>query len=489
MTRSRPSSTLRVRFAATAAVSAFGGLLTLFAALALADSAGFDFSALPTSTFALLAFILAIGAGVVGMASGLAASDRVARSARAFLDHIRSRGNAALEGEPYETPLDVDPHLPFEMRELGTVIDDLLRQLSAHTAELRRATDLAWQAEESLAVAVENLPDGIALLRDGIVVLANPAVCYLIGRPADDIVGRSLEAVLADADFFGEDGEALSPSELLERALRRPIDVRITLPGLADRWVSLAARRPGGHPRHVVLTARDVAEERRRSDLRGEILSLVSHDLRTPLTVITGYIDLLERPLDPDARTHAAEGARRSSVRMLELLEDLLRATRADEVFAPRTLSPVDLTALADEMTASLATTGTQRLAVRAAGSVVVLGDPHRLRQALSNLITNAFKYTPPASVITIAVGRKDGRATIAVEDEGPGIPENARTTVFDRLKRLEGGDVPGTGLGLYIVQSIAEGHGGSARVEDAPSGGARVVIDLPLATDAVSDA
>jgi signal transduction histidine kinase len=148
-------------------------------------------------------------------------------------------------------------------------------------------------------------------------------------------------------------------------------------------------------------------------------------------------------------------------------------------------LLPVPLCELAEDVATSMQTTApehTVSFVCRKDG--IALGEEKRLRQALVNLVTNAIKYAPAGTAITVAVeaGKDDTRAALVVEDCGRGIPDEYKRTVFDRFTRVDAATAgkPGLGLGLYIVKVIAESHGGRVYVEDRDGGGARFIIELP---------
>jgi signal transduction histidine kinase len=218
-----------------------------------------------------------------------------------------------------------------------------------------------------------------------------------------------------------------------------------------------------------------------------EVFDLVSHEIRAPLTVISGYLEILERPLDENSHARALAESRRAVERIERLLEDLESATCAADCFAPRELATVSMSALAAESVTAHQDTSTCRseVHVRSACPGDVLGDDVRLRQVLGNLIGNAIAYTPEGTRITVAVRCEGDTVITTVEDEGPGIPEDQLERVFRRFERLgtEDPSRPGTGLGLYIVRAIIEAHGGSVRAEAGSEGrGARFVIELPAA-------
>ncbi len=217
-----------------------------------------------------------------------------------------------------------------------------------------------------------------------------------------------------------------------------------------------------------------------------ETLTLVAHEIRAPLTVIAGYLELLQRrSLDEAARARAFAEARKAAGRIERLLDDLAAATGPAELLAPVESVPVSLAALATE--AALVFTGIGRHEVTATsdGPGIVLGDGSLLARALDNLVTNAIVHSPEGGAVAISVSSQAGRVSIAVDDEGPGIPEEARELVFERFERLDATspERPGTGLGLYIVRGIVSAHGGTVRAGSGPSGrGTRMVLELPAA-------
>jgi len=263
-------------------------------------------------------------------------------------------------------------------------------------------------------------------------------------------------------------------------AREAPVVARCAVPGQPDRWVEFSVAFIDHAGDDYVISARNITEERRIEALRAEVLSLVSHDLRSPLTVVRGYLDILDRPLPDEKRKSAVDSARRAAQRMEGLLDDLLHATRAERVFAPRVMRPVDLPALVDGITTSLAMAAGQTIVTALEPGVAVLGDPVRLEQAIANLVGNAIKHGPDPGEIRVTVRSRDGRVAVRVADDGNGIPEDLREKVFDRGARTEASHgTPGLGLGLYIVRVVAEAHGGSAFV-DGEADGTCFVLDLP---------
>ncbi len=423
---------------------------------------------------------------VIGVSLGIVLTRFIKRPVERLVDHVKTEGYLAVEGAPFtaESSLD-DPTLPTEFRELGAVVEDLLRHLAARQSDLKVAVSKAEYAEESLGIVVSESREAKVVLQDGRIVVANPAASVAFGLPQALLMDRTLSDALAESAVADDSGEELDPVTLLERSLDSPTVVQFSRLGQAPRWyVVQAARHADDLHNRILITAQDVTEDRRLLQIRSEIVSLISHDLRSPLAVVIGYLDLLRKPLSDEERDKAIASAKRNAGRMADLLEDLLSATRAEELLAPTALSPVALADLAEEVVSSIAPTHSERpLVLDAPCRPVVRGEEKRLRQVLVNLVMNAFKYAPGDTPITVSVACADGVAQLRVIDHGPGVPDEDRERVFDRYARLDGSSGrPGVGLGLYIVRIIAENHGGVARVEETPGGGATFVVGLPCA-------
>jgi len=430
--------------------------------------------------------LAAVFALAIGIALGLVLTGLVRKPVERMVDHLKARGQAAVEGAPYEADPGLDdPTLPLEFRELGTVVEQLLSGLARHQAELTDAVVKAEKAEESLGIVVSESRESKIVVEDDRIAIANPAAAAMFGVPLPNLLGRTLGEAVGSAKVAGETGEALDLAVLLEQSLENPVTVQVSRDSQAPRWYAVQATRHAGdlHNR-ILISAQDVTEDRRLQQIRSEIVSLISHDLRSPLAVVIGYLDLLRRPLTDDERDRAIDSAKRNAGRMADLLEDLLSATRAEELLAPAALLPVDLAALAGEVVSSIAPTHSERpLMLDVECTPVVLGEEKRLRQVLVNLVTNAFKYSPEPQPVTVRVTCEEHVAFVQVIDRGPGVAEEDRQRIFERYARLDGPSAgrPGVGLGLYIVRIIAENHGGCVRVLDTPGGGATFSVELPL--------
>jgi two-component system OmpR family sensor kinase len=225
---------------------------------------------------------------------------------------------------------------------------------------------------------------------------------------------------------------------------------------------------------------RQAGEERLR-----RFLSDASHELRTPLTSIRGYAELFRMGATarPEDTAKAMARIEEEAARMGVLVEDLLALARLDEMPQTRR-EPVDLGALArDAADDARAAARDRDVTVTGEGEHLVTGDPSQLRQVLANLLRNALTHTPAGSPIELSLSSVDGVVRLAVRDHGPGLPEGAQDSVFERFWRSGGGrgrGKAGAGLGLAIVAAIVEAHDGRVSACNAPGGGASFEIELP---------
>jgi two-component system OmpR family sensor kinase len=230
----------------------------------------------------------------------------------------------------------------------------------------------------------------------------------------------------------------------------------------------------------TAFSQRAGSEERLRS-----FLADASHELRTPLTSIQGYAELLRKDALPDeaSRDRALKRIEQEAARMGVLVGDLAVLAREGEGPDPE-LTPVDLAAVV------AAVVGDARMMDRSrpvdlvgSGRVPVLGDPARLEQLVHNLVDNALAHTPTGSPVAVRVAAEGDRAVLEVRDHGPGLDPDQAARVFDRFYR--GSSAPrdsGSGLGLFIVASLARTFGGRASVVSAPGEGSTFTVELPLA-------
>lgn len=229
------------------------------------------------------------------------------------------------------------------------------------------------------------------------------------------------------------------------------------------------------------LAARTAAEQRLR-----RFIADASHELRTPLTSLRGYADLFKYAAanEPGEREKHLEKLRSEASRMSVLLDDLLLLARLDSAESEPPLRPeeLDLSVVAEAAAdAFQAARPTHSLSLDA-DTVTMTADPTRLRQVLDNLLTNAAVHTPAGTSVQLKVTAENGWAVIRVSDTGPGIPAADQARIFDRFYRVDDSRTRqrgGSGLGLAVVQSLVEAHGGTIELASRP-GATVFTIRLP---------
>jgi signal transduction histidine kinase len=297
-------------------------------------------------------------------------------------------------------------------------------------------------------------------------------------------------------------------SQLLEVGLRSRVAAPLQIGARSIGLLSVGRREPDAFDAHevelvtllgrLVATAvqnlrayegerRTVDELRRLSALRADFVSLVSHELRSPMAAVIGAARTLQarwRELQGDQREAFLALIADETTRLAALIGDVLDTSRIDAGTFTYRFSDVDLTSLVSDSVAA-ATVGQDEVPVIAhqAGVVPpVRGDAERLRQVLGNLIDNAVKYSPSGKPVEVRIVPTADQVRISVADRGPGIGVDDQQLIFEKFGRVGGpGAKPGTGLGLYIARSITEAHGGELTVSSTPGRGSTFTLALPV--------
>jgi len=234
---------------------------------------------------------------------------------------------------------------------------------------------------------------------------------------------------------------------------------------------------------------RRVEELRRLSALRADFVSLVSHELRSPMAAVIGAARTLQdrwRSLTPDQREAFLALIGDETSRLAALIGDVLDTSRLEAGTFSYRFDDVDLERLVRDTVdaAGLAQQDVDVFVTVGGRLPTIRGDRQRLRQLLANLIDNAVKYSPEGGEVAVEATADDGVVRISVADSGPGIPRDQQARIFEKFGRADvaGGSKPGTGLGLFIARSIAEAHGGRLEVRSQPERGATFTLTLPPA-------
>jgi signal transduction histidine kinase len=269
--------------------------------------------------------------------------------------------------------------------------------------------------------------------------------------------------------------------------VRRPRDAfepeEIELLAVLGRLVATAAQNIHAYD----AERRTVEELRRLSTLRADFVSLVSHELRSPMAAVIGSARTLQRrwrELSPEHRDSFIALIADETDRLATLVADVLDTSRIDSGTFGYSFREVDMRSLVEEAVAAAAAgQGEVELVSTVPGTLpAVYGDADRLRQVLANLIENAVKYSPDGETVEVRATAIDGRAVVVdVSDHGTGIAPEDHRVIFEKFGRARGQNAkPGTGLGLYIARSIMEAHGGTIDVASLPGRGSTFTLTLP---------
>jgi two-component system phosphate regulon sensor histidine kinase PhoR len=268
-----------------------------------------------------------------------------------------------------------------------------------------------------------------------------------------------------------------------------PAPVQLSPPRDATRTImARAAPSPAADAHGAVVVLHDITDLRRADQIRRDFVANVSHELRTPLTAIRGYVEALaEGDASAEESRRFLDIILRHALRMERLVKDLLRLARLDAGQESLEVSRCDTRSLVQGVVADLLPSLEQRGqrvdTTIGPGADALRGDAVKFHDALRNLVVNASTYAPEQTVITVQAARAGDRLTLSVSDQGPGIPEDDLSRIFERFYRVDKSrarDPGGTGLGLAIVRHLVELHGGTVRAENLPQGGARFTIDVP---------
>jgi two-component system, OmpR family, phosphate regulon sensor histidine kinase PhoR len=400
-----------------------------------------------------------------------------------------SAGLRATLAVPIRRGLDTLGALLFASRPPVTYGDDDVQVAALLAAGLSAAfeTSQAYQtlADERMTMlgVLGSTSDAvIAMNLSGLVLLANGAVRQMLGLTPDVIEGRPLLEVVDYAPL----------RELFVKA--KPGISELPLPdGRIAQASMVQVVTPFGEPVGLAVVLRDITLLKNLERMKNEFVNTVSHDLKSPITVIAGLADLMRMagPSDPNFEKHCRD-IRDTAQHMADLVTDLLDIGKI-EAGLDVAREPMDLVPVAEEalrLVGPNAERKTIDLRSELPAEAIVAAAPIRIRQALVNLIDNGIKYTPAGGRVTVSAAFSFGgdgaeNVTVRVSDTGLGIPVRDLPHVFDKFYRARTEatrEIAGTGLGLAITKTIIESVGGRIRVESVEGAGTTFTVELPVA-------
>lgn len=368
-----------------------------------------------------------------------------------------------------------------EIQRLGNSLNKMAAALKSRGGES--------EAEKvKLTGILNSMSEGVIAVNAGLqAILVNPSAESMFGAAPGSAAGKSLVALTKKPQLDALVSRAVASGGSFAQ------DIEILQTG-GTRFLHACAtgfsESAGGAAGILVLS--DVTRIRKLENLRREFVANVSHELKTPLTSIRGFIEtLLGGALeDASARERFLKLMQDDAGRLERLIGDLLEISRLEDKQISLQMQRLDLAREADYAAAHLQPQ-MQEKNIRIENRIpqdppiFVTADRDKIRQVLLNLLDNAIKFNVPGGWITLQAAERGPEAVISVEDGGPGIPAHAVARVFERFYRVDKArsrDVGGTGLGLSIVKHIVEVHGGSVGCESGPGRGARFWFSLPIA-------
>jgi len=361
--------------------------------------------------------------------------------------------------------------------------------------KLEAAREQAAERAQLLDAVTDTIAHGVAVIDGaGRVLVKNAAARGLIPGPVEQVTDED------QPETYGvhrADGEPMDLSTMphavaLERGESVVAELVVRRPHADETFVSVRAEPlelSGRRPRRVaVISMQDVTAHREQVEQLESFAAVVAHDLRSPLTALTGWVDVLDGHLeDQGARDSVAEEAlgrmTRAGDRMSELIEDLLAYATASS--APLRLEQVDLDQLVAALAAELGGATSDAPVITAQGLGSLHADPVLVRQVFANLVGNAVKYVADGvrPDVRISAERSTGATVVRVVDNGVGIPEDMRMRVFEGFTRVgaTAASRPGTGLGLAICARAVERHRGTIAAGPGPDGtGTTITLTFP---------
>ena len=365
--------------------------------------------------------------------------------------------------------------------------------IAVHNAQLYDQTSSQAQRLDAI---LDSVADGILILTPGKAIeRCNPAFARLLGHPSGQIIGTKHSDTVRWKELSHgptlEQAEAggwpLTPTATLYvegdllRADGSVVAVGVTYAPLLNQ---------AGQLLNVIASVRDVSRFRQAEDLQSTFISVISHELKTPVALIKGYVGTLRREdVRWDSKTvrDSLTVIEEEADHLAELIENLLDASRLEAGGLALNSADLLLPRLAGRLAERFRTQTDKHQIVLdfPAEFPVILADEQRISQVLLNLLSNAVKYSPMGGEIRIGGQMRPEHVVVCVQDQGPGIPPGDVPHIFDRFYRASetARSIKGAGLGLYLTRAILEAHGGSIWVDSHYKEGARICFSLPRAS------
>ena len=366
----------------------------------------------------------------------------------------------------------IDPESPGTEAPYEELVP-LLARIRAQNRLIRQQEEALGQTRRDFAAITENMGESFLLLDKRLNVLSrNVSASHLLPAPPD-----------GEADNLNRGG---CPEEIVRAAERALAGRRTELTlEMHERYYYVIATPVFSENQitGAVVIALDTTEREQREALRREFSANVSHELKTPLTSISGFAELLANGMVPAERVGEFAGdIYKESQRLMALVDDIIELSRLEEDTAAPQRESVDLYALAEETLASLCPAAERRdvTLTLCGGEAAVQGVRTALQELVYNLCDNAVKYNRPGGSVTVTAEKRSGETVLSVADTGIGIPYEHQNRVFERFYRVDKShsrQLGGTGLGLSIVKHAAAMHKARLELWSEPNAGTKITV------------
>lgn len=371
-------------------------------------------------------------------------------------------------------------HAPLEGTDEVAALDRIFHDTIKERIFVER---LLRESEARTRSLIENMPVGVVSIdQDGVIESINPKTEQIFGYRFDELVGDQITAL------FTEGNRKELTTMLLQRALGKTVKFESRKKSGEAFPIEMTLSEYGSvdGPRYLAIL-QDITEREKAEQFKQELLAMVSHDLRSPLTSVQGVMTLLAKGMYgqlTETGERRVKVAEQSLARLIHLVDDILDLERMEAGKLQFNLEPIPMSSVVDRSIESVYDFAQQsHIRIEAAVSdTVIYADEDRLTQVLVNLLANAIKFSPANSLITVKSLEFGDTIEISVNDQGPGIAPEHQEGLFQRFHQIESSVQAhkGTGLGLAICKAIVEGHEGSIGVRSEVGNGSCFWFRIP---------
>jgi PAS domain S-box-containing protein len=388
------------------------------------------------------------------------------------------------EGVPYSYE-DYFPNLKKYFRFTTVPFGDYFITTGADVTAIKQVAESLKESEERFRTLSETSPIGVGITSaDGVLQYTNPSYELILGYDNGELTGKKA------SDLYWNPEERRSwVGKLQENGVVRDIETRLKKKDGTPIWVSITAS-PMYYQREqaVMGTIQDITERKKADELKDEFIGMVSHELKTPITVIMGSLATAtdQRINAEDARELIGTAAAHAGV-LANIVDNLLELSRQQSDRLVLQTKEVDVGEIAQNVLRNLRSKSDihQLVADVPLTLAPAKADPLRVERILYNLVDNAIKYSPSGGEVKVTARQNGDFLTIGVRDQGLGISEDDQAKLFQRFERLDASlkdVIKGTGLGLRVCRILVEAHGGRIWVESEKGKGSTFLFTLPIA-------